>query len=484
MQILRYGPPVPPMSQTATPTPSARPNRDDRSPAETADLPDDTGMAGTPRDACDAGDVLSSTDAAHARLCTRIAPTKRKHDDGGNEGLSDDDHDAPDGDIPSDTWRIGSPALDQLRRSLIGARNAHRNMAVDAPPSADTDKIATTQATEALARKRRESSMPAFAESIQRVSNQYRVVIGLRRPNAMGQSLLREGFPTKNFHVKAKSSAAGPTAGFVPIEPKYAKIGVEQWAKQANAIASALKSGAKAVNLRLSPARVKELVTLGAMTHAGGATYRATYPGGAMTFSLRPSSPDSPDTLTVFDTAGRPVTVLTNPPELPGGFAKDKALTASPLPMTADYDLFCLFSRRERDVDRFPMPVQPHVVAGPRDRSRNRASQYLDAVATGQTRPEDPNMGNIPFFHRTIVDALNVAVTDDGYRGGKLFWHNAENGNPFSPGFASDDAPLFFVPGTPHPMTASTLDDLNGVIDRLQTLGYAAKLSPRLAVNA
>ncbi|AJP59918.1 hypothetical protein UC34_18915 [Pandoraea vervacti] len=313
-------------------------------------------------------------------------------------------------------------------------------------------------------------------------------MIGLRRPNALGQSLLRDDFPTKNFHVKAKSSDRGPTAGFVPIEPRYAKVDVRQWEKQARSVASALKAGAKAVDLRLSPDRVTELISLGAMTHTGGTHYTADFPVGRLAFSLAPSrQPAGSNRVEVFDVldaGARPVKVLTNPPELPDGFAKDKTRQASALPITADYDLFCLFPRWQRDVDQAPMPVQPHVVAGPKSPSRNLATQYLKAIAADAMRPEDPNMGNIPLFHRTVVDALNAAVTQDGYQGGKLFWHNAENGNPFSAGFSIADAPIFFVPGQREPLTAASLDDLSQVMGALRDLGYAARLSPRLSVYA
>ncbi|WP_167362715.1 anthrax toxin-like adenylyl cyclase domain-containing protein [Pandoraea faecigallinarum] len=403
-----------------------------------------------------------------------------------NDASADRSGSASEPDIDPDAWRIGNPALDSLRRTMLHARNVAPGAAPDVPGTrvaAGIGRTATPGRIESAVPRPSPNarSMPLFSESLQRVANQYKVVIGLRQPNTLGQSLLREGFPTKNFHVKAKTSATGPTAGFVPHEPKYAKVGLAQWEKQANAVADALRAGAKAVNLRLSQERVTELVTLGAMTPAGGSRYGADFPCGTLTFSLRSNGTDTFD---VLDAAGHPVKVLTNPPELSGGFARDKALRASPLPITADYDLFCLFSSWQRDVDQTPMPVQPHVVAGPKMPSHNRASQYLKAVAAGNTRAEDPNMGNISLFHRTIVDALNAAVIDDGYRGGKLFWHNTENGNPFSPGFSSSDAPIFFVPGKRTALTASSLEDLNGILGELRELGYAARLSPRLSVRA
>ncbi|VVE72113.1 Calmodulin-sensitive adenylate cyclase [Pandoraea captiosa] len=404
-----------------------------------------------------------------------------------------------DKDIDLHAWRLGHPVLDSLRRTMVHASNLRAPHARSRPVSENHDAdVAVSMAGACAARAIRTSaahrnvtSMPLFSESIQRVANLYKVVIGLRRPNSLGQSLLRDGFPTKNFHVKAKSSDKGPTAGFVPIEPKYAKVDVRQWEKQAKSVASALKAGAKAVDLRLSPDRVTELISLGAMTHTGGMRYAAEFPAGRIDFSLASSrQPVGPNgavalhTLDVLDPDGRPVQVLTNPPELPDGFARDKTLAASALPITADYDLFCLFPRWQRDVDQAPMPVQPHVVAGPKPPSPNLAAQYLRAVAADTIRPEDPNMGNIPLFHRTVVDALNAAVVQDGYQGGKLFWHNAENGNPFSPGFSIADAPIFFVPGQREPLTANSLDDLSRVMGELRDIGYAARLSPRLGVYA
>lgn len=54
-----------------------------------------------------------------------------------------------------------------------------------------------------------------YVEAFKRVSSKYKVVLGIRAPNSLGETLLREGYPSKNFHMKAKSSPTGPTAGFI-----------------------------------------------------------------------------------------------------------------------------------------------------------------------------------------------------------------------------------------------------------------------------
>ncbi|EAA2100039.1 hypothetical protein F9H41_21525 [Salmonella enterica subsp. enterica serovar Montevideo] len=66
-----------------------------------------------------------------------------------------------------------------------------------------------------------------YSDAFQKCSNKYNVIIGLRYPSKIGQLHLKEGFPSKNFHVKAKSSVSGPTAGFIPEKALYSK---KKWA--------------------------------------------------------------------------------------------------------------------------------------------------------------------------------------------------------------------------------------------------------------
>ncbi|MDY0108053.1 MAG: anthrax toxin-like adenylyl cyclase domain-containing protein, partial [Giesbergeria sp.] len=60
-----------------------------------------------------------------------------------------------------------------------------------------------------------------------RVANQIGEVIIFRSTGPWAKRWLQEGFPSKNFHVKGKSSNWGPQAGFVPYDGIYSKVGAD-----------------------------------------------------------------------------------------------------------------------------------------------------------------------------------------------------------------------------------------------------------------
>ena len=57
------------------------------------------------------------------------------------------------------------------------------------------------------------------------VANQNNEVIIFRSTGPWAKRWIESGFPTKNFHVKGKSSDWGPQAGLVPYLGKYSKVG-------------------------------------------------------------------------------------------------------------------------------------------------------------------------------------------------------------------------------------------------------------------
>lgn len=68
-----------------------------------------------------------------------------------------------------------------------------------------------------------------YVNAFKRVSLRYNVVLGIRAPNPLGETLLREGYPSKNFHMKAKSSPTGPTAGLIAEKPIYSKVPISSY---------------------------------------------------------------------------------------------------------------------------------------------------------------------------------------------------------------------------------------------------------------
>ncbi|MBP4047295.1 RHS repeat-associated core domain-containing protein, partial [Chromobacterium violaceum] len=299
-----------------------------------------------------------------------------------------------------------------------------------------------------------------YWKSFQEAANKYNVIIGLRAPNPLGETLLKEGYPSKNFHVKAKSSISGPTAGFIAAEAKYSKVGNTE--KQKNYIDEAIKKGAKTVPLKLSSSRVSELVSSGRMLSIGGGDYRAAY--GENTFLFHINADGS-----VLDEERRAVNVLTNPSEVGSSSSNDN-------PITADYDLFAIFPKNNQSDNNRPLNVPPRVLRGKWSPTKY---PFLTAAAVNLNEQEDKNMGNIHHFGKVIIKFLNEKIREEGYGGGKLVWHNDESGNPFSPGFESGDTPIFFIPGEVKPKQISNRAELMAVYGEFRKKGYKAELSAR-----
>lgn len=296
-----------------------------------------------------------------------------------------------------------------------------------------------------------------YEEAFKRVALRYRVVLGLRYPNPLSFSLLKTGTPSKNFHLKAKSSISGPTAGFIPEEAKYSKIACSRYKMHENDIFIARQKGAKAVPLVISCDRIQELIRLKAINDLGNGRYSAVYPGGCYHFFI-----DSKGE--VIDQNGKAVKVMTNPPEV-------GRLSASPRAVTADYDLFAIIPRKQQDYNLRQTGLTPRLLKGKRDIRFLQTTSHLNVAL-------DENKGNVHFFGETLIKKLNEEIRLCGYRGGKLVWHGDETGNPFSMGFDPDDKPVFFCPeGRVVHIHSET--ELKRFYSILREQGFSPDYSPR-----
>lgn len=325
-----------------------------------------------------------------------------------------------------------------------------------------------------------------FSQSLQKSADKYGVVIGVRFPSEVGQLHLKEGHPTKNFHVKAKSSTTGPTAGFIAENPKYSKVGPEKWDKQQGYINDAISKGAKCIPLTLSLTQIENAINLGSMTKIGENQYVANYHGEEMHFIINP--PDN----RVTELNGDPIRVLTNPPESNGIPSMNKAITA-------DYDLFSIVTKQNQSVNPRQLEVRHNMRLNNNREKQIGASENLkEYVKSGGsdafhqavntfTQPkvingtQDPDKGNTHFYGDVISNDINKNVAAEGFTGGKLVWHGDETGNPFSPGFDIADKPVFFIPGQP-PQQISSMKELLAFYKELKRHGYSPESSPRLGI--
>lgn len=351
----------------------------------------------------------------------------------------------------------------------------------------ETDNVNKSQKTEAVNLIGHSFSPEnlMFSESLQKSADKFGVVIGVRYPSEVGQVHLKENHPTKNFHVKAKSSATGPTAGFIAENPKFSKVGPEKWEKQQSYINEALAKGAKLVDLQLSQAQIDNAITHTCMVDIGNNTFSANYHGEEIHFTIGPH-----DSI-VRDIDGKSVRVLTNPPETDGSESINK-------PITADYDLFSIVAKDNQSVNLRQLEVRHNIKLRRHSLNFNQNENIKDYHNSGGVdgfnkavgaflEPKkvhgetDPDRGNTHFFGDVIVDDINKNVFNEGFKGGKLVWHGDETGNPYSPGFDPSDKPVFFIPGQP-PQQIFSKNELVAFYSELKNHGFTPESSARLGI--
>lgn len=312
-----------------------------------------------------------------------------------------------------------------------------------------------------------------YKQSFADTAKFYRCVIALRYPSPAGQGLLQDGHAAKSFAIKAKSSANGPTAGFVACDPQYVKGDPSGHIKQNQYISKALSNGARSVPLILSPVRINWLLSAGLTSRPGPDCLQAHIHNVCKTFIIKPGEDDATGMLQVFNTDGSIVEVLANPPHIKG--PRDFRCA-----VTADYDLFGIFPRTQQSVNIRPMQPVARVLHRAGATPMRAAEKYLDGIRQASGQPECPDTGNISPFIKAIVHRLNAAIVGEGYRGGDLIQHSDENGNPFSGG---EDFPLlFFFPEGDQIMIHEN-SGLNRVIVDMASRGYASIMNPAFNIQ-
>ncbi|MFM2591280.1 anthrax toxin-like adenylyl cyclase domain-containing protein [Vibrio sp. TBV020] len=304
-----------------------------------------------------------------------------------------------------------------------------------------------------------------YSHSFQRSADKYNVIIALRYPSEIGQVHLKEGHPSKNFHVKAKSSNSGPTAGFIPEKALYSK----KQLKHDQYIKEACDKGAKLVPLKLSKNQISYL-SENELLKLRGEKYIAVYHDQVVEFTIDGNG-------YVYDGV-RKVQVLTNPPEL--GYRSYGTVDLDN-PITADYDLFDLIFNQKQCSGNRPLTVPPRYIhSGLKNQSTSfqSAVNYFTIPKSLGGNQETPDRGNTSYFEDIVIDDLNKNFISSGYKGGVLVWHNDESGNPFSPGFDPKDKPVFFIPNS-CPRQVYSKSELSSLYKEFQEAGYQAKLSSR-----
>ena len=104
-------------------------------------------------------------------------------------------------------------------------------------------------------------------EGLQNAASERGAVLLTRPVEPVCRTLIAEGWPTKHFLIKAKSSNWGAQAGTIPVLQKYSKLAlddkhkIDKYTKLANK--SITEGCAQAVPLTISTARLNELEGMG-----------------------------------------------------------------------------------------------------------------------------------------------------------------------------------------------------------------------------
>ncbi|WP_163834308.1 anthrax toxin-like adenylyl cyclase domain-containing protein [Spartinivicinus ruber] len=317
-----------------------------------------------------------------------------------------------------------------------------------------------------------------YGDEIQTVANRHKTVLVVRAPNQHSIGLLQEGYASKNFHIKAKSSTGGPTAGFVVTDPLLSKVrgqGTAAIAKQQKTINEALKKGAKAIQIELSDHRIEYLISNKLIeTVSSTATskiIRGHYNDNNQEYFRLTKTTSGAWQLAYLKgyqslaNLGKPIPVmgLTNPP-VPGATNPGGAKSV----VTADYDLFGIWPTKNRNANPRPLNPAPRAIRG------EVAKPYINHVRNqGAGGSEDPNIGNLHPYGQQLMTELNSRINAAGYQGGRLIHHNDESGNPFSPG---QDFPLIlFVPGEKKPFVINDNAQLTETYNTLESINYSVE---------
>lgn len=312
-----------------------------------------------------------------------------------------------------------------------------------------------------------------FQKSFSEAARFYKCVIALRSPSPAGQGLLKEGYAAKSFAIKAKSSMNGPTAGFVACDPVFVKGDPSGQIKQRQQIALALSGGARVVPLVISPQRIKWLIKSGMASQSGPGRLQARIHKISKTFILKPGGVDAAGMWRVCYPDGSPLEVLANPLHVTGPLDYRRAVTA-------DYDLFGIFPRRQQAVNVKPLEPVARVLKSHSVVHKRAANTYLDSIRRASGQPQCAEAGNISPFSRTVIRRVNANIAGEGYRGGDLVQHGAENANPFSDG--QDFPLLFFFPRGDRIMIHEN-DGLTKIIAEMASRGYATNMNPAFTIQ-
>lgn len=298
------------------------------------------------------------------------------------------------------------------------------------------------------------------------------------------QKLAEEGYASKGFYVKGKSSNWGPHAGFIPVNQHLCKHAGDQnfdIKKYQTQVYLTIENGTvQSEPLVLSKNRLQELIRKKVLVLSDPLSDKNQIRCSATSnhhhteiFLLEKRQGN----WHVFDASGEPFNILADPQHGP---------------LIADYDLLMLAPKWEdielNQADRRIITV-PHVEALKRaknykDTSKEKISLNNPDVIQAENEKDDANLGNISARTIQIKNKLNTAM--ELCPGKEMVHHSDDAANPVTDMKANFPCTAFFpeaLPGFGWAAVIKNEADLTEIFKVLMARGYAIYKNPLWEMN-
>ncbi|MDN0089363.1 anthrax toxin-like adenylyl cyclase domain-containing protein [Yersinia nurmii] len=276
--------------------------------------------------------------------------------------------------------------------------------------------------------------VPEHLIKLQVLAQESNCLIGIRPVDIMATDLIRNGYPTKGFHIKGKSANWGPQTAFICVKQELSKL-VDKPDKIAlfnQQIQACIDEGyAQKVPLKITASRLdllmkKNIVDIQIDAKGLPIALDARTPNGKpYKFELIPVKEQAD--LYLVQHHGETIEVLAPPGE-------------NNKPLTADYDLL-MIAPHLRDYgpkDNFMLKEVSHdVFKRNMDVYKNRRhsevvnkyfqAEYLDPAKFYER--EDSNIGNASPRIRAMIPLINKTMVGDGE---PVVHHSTDAGSPAS----------------------------------------------------
>lgn len=319
--------------------------------------------------------------------------------------------------------------------------------------------------------------VPGHLPKLQSVAEKTGYIIAFRPVDRLATQLIEEGYPTKNFHIKGKSSSWGPMAGFIPVNQAFSKLEgrSDRVDKSNRLVQSCLAEGhANSGPLVISKTRLVGLKNLGvidlSLPNATG-IINITARGKSDQDYLFTAVPDNRGSYMVQH-QGKPVMVLCQP--------------SSSKPLTADYDLMLVAPPLAQygQQDRLSLPDISHQVFRQRMNSYPNIpsnvgllNEWINPQTFYQRGHQD--LGNVSQRMTELIPHLNSAL---GCTPGlELVHHGMDAASPAADPLANYPVTLFLphaLADLPRILLATDSQSLRHVVLAAKDAGFHVPLNP------